>query len=389
MVAKIDVSYPIDQYFSSSYAQARQRFLTAALTGTDAITSYPIDAIGALGEELSIDTAVITPPNAQSLLIITSATHGVEGFCGSACQLAVLDDDELLARAAKENIALLFIHAVNPYGFSWCSRTNENNIDLNRNAQSFQEHLPGNPDYADLHPLLIPPVWPPATENQQAIAGYIEEHGATHYRNAVSRGQYSHPNGIFFGGAESSQSLRIIKQVLDTYAGRFTDIGWIDIHTGLGPGGHGEKIFAGQRDMKEVERARQWWGNDIAIPFAGTSTSADISGHLSSTIYSSCPNARHTLMALEFGTVPFAEMINALRGEAWLRMHPDTPTAFANQIRQHIRNAFYCDNDVWKGMVLGQSRVAILQALCGLADKTPFDNDKKSLSARADVTNIK
>jgi len=363
----MNLSPNIDRYFSSNYAQARQRFLTAAQARTDRLESFPLDLAGAGGEELATDVALITPRNAQHLLIVTSATHGVEGFCGSACQLALLDDDLLLTRAAEAGIALLLIHAINPYGFSWCSRTNEDNIDLNRNAQRFGEPLPGNPGYAELHDFLVPLAWPPTTENQQVIAAYIERHGSIHYRDAVTRGQYTHPDGIFFGGKEPSQSLRTLSEVLRTHASRFADIGWIDVHTGLGPRGHGEKIFAGRRNPEEMARARSWWGQDVAVPFAGTSASADITGHLASTIYTSCPDARHTLMALEFGTVPFDAMINALRGEAWLRTHPEAPSDIAQSIRQSMRDAFYCDHDLWQGMVLGQSRVAILQALCGLA----------------------
>jgi len=366
----MNLSHNIDRYFSSNYAQARARFLAAAQARADRMESFLVDATGVAGEELSTDVAMISPQHAQRLLIITSATHGVEGFCGSACQLALLDDEPLLARAAEAGIALLLIHAINPYGFSWCSRTNEDNIDLNRNAQRFGEPLPINPDYAELHDFLVPPVWPPTTKNQQAIAGYIEQYGSIRYRDAVSRGQYTHPDGIFFGGKAHSQSLRTLNEVLRTHASQFADIGWIDVHTGLGPRGHGEKIFAGRRDPEEVARARRWWGLDVAVPFAGTSASADITGHLASTIYASCPDSRHTLMALEFGTVPFDAMVEALRGEAWLRIHPEASTDVAQSIRQNMRNAFYCDHELWQGMVLGQSRVAILQALCGLADES-------------------
>jgi hypothetical protein len=218
-----------------------------------------------------------------------------------------------------------------------------------------------------LHPLLVPSVWPPTAENEQAIADYIERHGRIRYRDAVSRGQYTHSNGIFFGGTERSQSLRTLYHVLQTHGSGYDDIGWIDVHTGLGPYGNGEKIFAGRRDTEEVARAQRWWGRDIAVPFAGTSTSADITGHLASTIYTACPAARHTLMALEFGTVPFEAMVDALRGEAWLRAHSAAPAKLAGSIRQTVREAFYCDHEVWKGMVLGQSRVAIFQALQGLA----------------------
>lgn len=366
--AAADLHQAVAQCFSTGYGQARERFLVAARARGAALEAFAVDGVGAEGEALSTDVALIAPPAARSVLILTSATHGVEGFCGSACQLALLADDNLLARAARDGVALLLVHAVNPYGFSWTSRTNENNIDLNRNVQRFDGALPTNPDYAELHPLLVPATWPPDEANRRAVADYIAEHGAAGYRDAVSKGQYTHPDGLFFGGAAPSASWRTLEHVLRTQAGRFADIGWIDIHTGLGPCGHGEKIFAGRRDAAEVDRARRWWGADIAVPFAGTSTSADITGHLASTIYTACPDARRTLMALEFGTVPFAQMVDALRGEAWLRRHPDAPSALAEGIRRTMRDAFYSDTPAWQGMVLGQSRVAILQALYGLAN---------------------
>jgi hypothetical protein len=360
----------VDQYFSSSYAQARERFRAAAQARGAHLESFTIDAVGSLNEELATDVALIAPSEARGLLIITSGTHGVEGFCGSACQLAMLDDESLLACAAEAGVALLLIHAINPYGFSWRSRTNEKNIDLNRNAQSFEGPAPGNPDYAGLHPFLVPSVWPPTDENEQAIADYIERHGLIRYRDAVSRGQYTHSDGIFFGGTEHSPSLLTLKHVLQTYASGYDDIGWIDVHTGLGPYGNGEKIFAGRRDVEEIARAQRWWGRDIAVPFAGTSTSADVTGHLASIIYAACPASHRTLIGLEFGTVPFEVMVDALRGEAWLRANSAAPAELAESIRQTVHEAFYCDHAVWKGMVLGQSRVAIFQALQGLAADT-------------------
>ena len=48
---------------------------------------------------------------------MTSATHGAEGFCSSGCQLALLDDAPMLARARDSGVALLLVHAVNPMAF--------------------------------------------------------------------------------------------------------------------------------------------------------------------------------------------------------------------------------------------------------------------------------
>ncbi|KAG1316746.1 hypothetical protein G6F62_013305 [Rhizopus arrhizus] len=124
-------------YFPRSYAESRERFLSDAARLGAHVQSYPIEAVGREGEALATDTALIGAAGAERLLIMTSATHGVEGFCGAGCQAALMDDAPMLKRAAQAGVALLLVHAVNPYGFSWIARTDEGNIDLNRNAQPF------------------------------------------------------------------------------------------------------------------------------------------------------------------------------------------------------------------------------------------------------------
>ncbi len=360
---------PSQVYFSHSYRQARERFAQSAQPLASMYASYALPQTGQEGEVLATDVALIARPGANRLLIITSATHGVEGFCGSAGQLALLNDAPMLARAYQDGVALLLVHAVNPYGFSWLSRGDEDNVDLNRNAQPFDgQPLPGNPGYAALHNLLIPDHWPPSEDNEQAIARYKSRHGSLAYAQAVSKGQYDFPGGLFFGGQKPAASRLTMQKILAEHANGFEQIGWIDVHTGLGPRGHGEKIFAGRRDEAEVARALKWWGSDIAVPYKGSSASVDVTGHLASTIYAACPDSVHTLMALEFGTVSFDEIILALRGRSWLLAHPDADPTLRVKILQATLDAFYCNQPDWQGMVLGQSRVAILQGILGLAE---------------------
>ncbi|MCP1399896.1 M14 family metallopeptidase [Achromobacter insolitus] len=357
----------ITRYFSSSYAQARDRFLSAAAPLAAHVQSYAIEPLGSEGEPLATDVALIGDENAERLLIMTSATHGVEGFCGSGCQLALLDDAPMLERARRAGVALLLVHAVNPYGFSWVARTDEGNVDLNRNAQPFgSQALPANPGYGLVHGLLLPQEWPPTDQNRQDLARHIEQHGLPAVTQAVSQGQYTHADGLFYGGDRPAASLVNLRDILQTHASRYARIGWIDVHTGLGPRGHGEKIYAGRRDEAEVARARRWWGADIAVPYQGSSASVDITGHLAGLIYQACPDSEPTLMALEFGTQPWADVVLALRGRNWLRAHPEAGDALRREILQATLDAFYCGQEDWQGMVLGQSRVAVLQALCGL-----------------------
>ena len=103
------------EHFSQSYAEARAKFLRVAEDEGLAIERHVHpDGRGYEGEELSMDCARLGPAQADRLLILTSGTHGVEGFCGSGAQVALLHDAEFLAQARANGAAILIIHAVNP-----------------------------------------------------------------------------------------------------------------------------------------------------------------------------------------------------------------------------------------------------------------------------------
>ena len=77
-----------------------------------------------------------------------AGTHGVEGHCGSGAQVAWLQQGGP-ARLPPRTGALL-IHAINPHGFAWGRRVNEDNIDLNRNFVDHSQPHPANADYEAL-----------------------------------------------------------------------------------------------------------------------------------------------------------------------------------------------------------------------------------------------
>ena len=354
------------RFFSGTYAEARRKFLDAAALHHASVESFAHPLPGALDEALATDVAYVGATNADKVLLVSSGTHGPEGFSGSGCQIATLEDADLRARLAQAGVGLLLVHAINPHGFSHLHRTNEDNIDLNRNCIDFGAPLPVNAAYADVEPFVLPPTWPPTPADDAAMANYIATHGLPAYRAAISGGQYTVPDGVFYGGQAPSWSNRTVRAILRKYAARARHLAWIDIHTGLGPYGHGEKIYPGRNVAADMARARAWWGADVFAPFEGDSASADVTGPVVSTAYDECPDASVTLMGLEFGTLPDLEVQRRLRADHWLRRHPEAPEAQRMAIRADLRDAFYCDNDEWKGMLLGQTRVVLLQTLLGL-----------------------
>jgi hypothetical protein len=359
------------QVFSPSYAQARDRFLATAQQAGLPVQSRLHPEKGREGEDLAMDVVRDGPDNAGKLLIVSSACHGVEGFCGSGVQVAALQDDAWREHARKQGVAVLHIHALNPYGFSHLRRVTQENVDLNRNFQDFSKPLPVNDGYRELHPLTQPGQWPPSQAHMASIMQYLALHGEAAFQAAVTRGQYEFADGMFFGGSAPTWSNLALREVLREHGRRAGQIAWIDIHTGLGPAGVGERIFAGRDHAATLARARRWWGGNGATPvtsiYDGSSTSARLTGMMFSAAYDECPRAEYTGIAMEYGTVPMLEAMQAMLGEHWLHSHPAAPPPLAAHIKQQMKAAFYIDTDQWKQKVLQQAREALFQAADGLA----------------------
>jgi hypothetical protein len=311
--------------FSQAYAEARPKFLQAARDAGLAVTSHEHPRRGRDGEVLAMDVARLGVPDASSVLVLTSACHGVEGFCGSGVQVSLLGDAGFRAAAQRSGVAVLFIHALNPYGFSWWRRTTHENVDLNRNFHDFSKPLPPSPAYDEIASWIVPEQWPPTPEVHAAALRYIAQHGEKGFQAAISSGQHKYPDGLFYGGREPTWSNRTL------------------------------------------QRARAWWGDGVTSIYDGSSTSALLTGLMWLAAYEECPQAEYTGIALEYGTLPVLDVMNALRADQWLENHPDTGAPMRQAIKRQLRDAFYTDTDVWKEMIVAQAREASLQAISGLA----------------------
>jgi hypothetical protein len=356
--------------FAQTYAEARRKFLAAADAAGLDVHSRLHPMLGREGEVLAMDVARFGPADAPALLIVSSGCHGVEGFCGSGVQGALLADPLFHGAARDAGVAVLYVHALNPYGFSWWRRTTHENVDLNRNFHDFHGPLPHNEGYDRLAHLIVPPTWPPSAAVTEALVAFAAEHGDRALQTAITAGQHDHPEGLFYGGRDPTWSNVTLRHVLQEHGGRCRRLGWIDLHTGLGPCGHGERIFACRDDASALARARAWWGPEVTSIYDGSSTSALLTGLMWLSAYEECPQAEYTGIALEYGTVSVADVIDALRADQWLENHPDVADeALRRRIKQRTRDAFYIDTDDWKQRIVAQGLDAARQAVAGLASR--------------------
>jgi Protein of unknown function (DUF2817) len=357
----------VSAFFAQTYAEARTRFLQhAAAAGLD-VQSHPHPLLGRDHEPLAMDVVRDGPADARAVLLVSSACHGVEGFCGSGVQNAILADAALRAEARRRGVALLLVHALNPWGFSWWRRTTHENVDLNRNWHDFHAPLPKNEGYETIAHWLVPATWPPSAETEAALAAYAARHGARALQSAVSAGQHTHPEGLFYGGQGPTWSQQTLRHVLQDHGRRCARLGWIDLHTGLGPSGHGERIFACRDDASALARARAWWGREVTSIYDGSSTSSKLSGMMFEGLYQECPQAEYTGIALEYGTLPFDQVTLALRADQWLENHPEAGAPQRDAIKRQVRDAFYTDTPAWQARIVEQGLEAARQAVAGLA----------------------
>jgi hypothetical protein len=354
-------------HFAPSYGEARALFLSAAGDAGLDVHSEAHPLLGRDGEALALDIVRDGPADAAAVLLTSSACHGVEGHCGSGVQVALLRDGAFRAAAHAAGVAVVHLHALNPYGFSWSRRVTQENVDLNRNFVDFHAPLPRNPAYDELAGLLVPPTWPPSAAVKASIERFIAERGLPAFQAAVSQGQYDHPEGLFFGGQGPTWSQVALRHALRDQASRCRRLAWIDVHTGLGPPGHGERIFAGRDDDRAaLARAKAWWGDAVTATADGSSNSAPLVGQIFWAAYQECPQAEYTGIALEYGTVPILHTLEVLRADQWLENHPEADAGVRDAIKRQMRDAFYFDTDAWKTRVLEQALDAGHAALRGL-----------------------
>jgi len=224
-------------------------------------------------------------------------------------------------------------------------RVTHENVDINRNFHDYSQPLPVNTAYREVQPLLLPEVWPPDAANAAAVAKFIAERGMPAFQAAVSGGQHEFADGLFFGGRGPTWSNLTLRNVLREHGRTCQRMAWIDLHTGLGPSGVGERIFACADDKAALARARAWWGSGITSIYDGSSTSAYLTGLMWMAAYDECPQAQYTGIAMEYGTQPMEKVMHALRGDHWLHLHPEAPAALRQQIKQDLMDAFYVDTN--------------------------------------------
>lgn len=351
--------------FSADYATARQRLRQAATQLGWQLEAHPIGIAAPAGEDLAVDVACSPGGDSDRLLVISSGVHGVEGFFGSAVQVALL---EQWASQGPPPVRCVFLHALNPFGFAWLRRFDENNIDPNRNFLLPGERYEGSPaGYAGLDALLNPrrppSRWEPFTLNALYA---IARHGMAELQQTVAAGQYGFPAGLFFGGAGPSRMHQLLEQNLGRWVRGGRDVVHLDFHTGLGPMGSCKLLI--DYPLSELQRTHltEWFGADSFEAFDSSNVAYDMRGGLGRWCVSRNLAPNYLFACAEFGTYGPIQVLAGLRAENQAH-HWGTPTAASTvRVKQRLKELFCPSSEAWRSQVLKHSMELADQGVQGL-----------------------
>ncbi len=350
--------------FSPDYTASRSRFRAAALAAGWDWTAHGLGCNGPDGDPLTVDVARIGPERPTHIVVVSSGLHGIEGFFGAAVQVGLLEG-ALATWRPPEGVAVLMLHALNPYGFAHLRRVNENNVDLNRNFLLDGEPYAGAPArYRALDPLLNPTSPPGGLELFLLRAGWaIARHGMPALKDAVAGGQYDFPLGVFYGGDVPQATVALLRDHLPGWLGPAARrVLHVDFHTGLGAPATYKLLVdhpAGSPGHTALARAF----GDAVQPWQNTGVSYAIRGGMGTWCKARFPRIDYDVLAAEFGTVSILRVIQGLRAENRAHHHcrPDDPARQAAKLA--LREVFAPSDASWRRTAVGRGAAIVRTAL--------------------------
>nr|WP_321361781.1 DUF2817 domain-containing protein [uncultured Hyphomonas sp.] len=366
------VDAELSRYFSHSYEEGRRKFLAACLQhGLNVEPHVHPSLKGPFGEDLSMDAAWYGPQDAERVLVFSCGTHGLEAAAGAATILRWLDRDgvgQLLG-----DISVLLIHAINPFGWAWSHRINEDGIDLNRNFADRSQPQPSNPDYVDIHQLLLA-----ATPDEAGLSQFAKgfhtltaNKGMNAALTGITSGQFDFPDGLSFGGAALSWSGRTLFAIAHQYLSRAERILHIDWHTGIGEYGRPHFILDEARGSDTQVLLSGWWPDhtihcDDVVDGVSIFYNGLLLEGLRTEIRKFNP-AEIVNLTIEWGTYDVEKMLQALMMDNWL-MHRagNADPALVDAVRADLVERFYPQATEWRRNVIRASNAIYDQAVAGL-----------------------
>ncbi len=354
-----------ESFFSESYAEARQRFLEATARAGGQIRSYTLSEGATV--PLAMDVGILGA-NAGPTLVVSSGLHGVEGFAGSAVQLALLDR---LSRGqlAGQSMRLVLIHAINPFGFANLRRVDQDNIDLNRNfLLPSQTYAGASEGYQRLNRFLNPASPPTKAELFQLhVLWNILRFGLPKLKESIACGQYEFPQGLFYGGNRAGWSTEVIQDHCDEWLSAASSMIHVDVHTGLGAFGSYKLLVTERQPVDDLGWYKATYGAEcVEMLTKPRGTAYQASGVFGTWMQEHFANRTYRTVGAEFGTYGVVRILAALRAENRAHHYASPGSNVWEQAKQELLECFCPANAQWRNELIASGLRIVEQSISAL-----------------------
>jgi len=360
----------MDKYFPSSYEDSRASFLQSLdliqqKWPSTQLESHPLKNF----PELSIDWLWARANNKKTLVIISTAEHGLEGYVGYAMMKVFVE--EFAPRLNPENTGLLLIHGLNPWGMKYHRKVNENSVDLNRNFvidENFDSAI--NPEFHRVKNLINPQtriqsfglenIWFGGRVIQALFTA-----GTATVTKATLLGQHHTPNGFYYGGTNYEEGTSVAMELYRRGLEDYQSVIQVDMHTGYGPRDQMSIIIPPLDPMTSEEISRKF--NYPLVLKINAEEFYDISGDMGAYYYELrnkyFPDRHLFACGFEFGTFGSSLLarIRSLRAmvfENQLHWHGTKSEKAEHRIRKEFEELYFPSEAKWREKALADGRQA-------------------------------
>ncbi|TVQ86881.1 MAG: DUF2817 domain-containing protein [Bacteroidetes bacterium] len=363
-----DVKEDFLAFYPENYEQARENFrsLSASLSERyNNVTYCPLWIASEVDDDLTIDFCYIpAQSDSLNLLILVSGVHGVEGYVGHAVQQMFAEhylSDELL-----QNTGVLLLHAMNPYGFKYTRRVTENNVDMNRNSPSTPDlYETQNEGYSQVYDLINPQkkVRTRSLENRfffLKAMNEIRKASLPVLRQAVLQGQYTYPEGLYFGGKAPEPQIEVLEPHITQIFKPYNRIMILDLHTGYGERG---KLHLFPNPMEEQEKEMlEYMFEGFSIDWGDTDDFYTVTGDFVGFVGALNPDTEFYPMVFEYGTLNSQTTMGSLKSihimilENQGHQHGYASARDSLRVKADLLEMYFPASENWRNYVIQQTR---------------------------------
>lgn len=364
------------RYFQESYDDCRKSFITEAGQAQGVYRNVSISDIKIQSEvdpNLTIDYCYIPAQKTfERLLILTSGVHGVEGYVGSAVQQMFLN--ELLKEIRLDNLGLLLIHGINPYGFKYKRRVTENNVDLNRNSSTDSRLFETvNSGYSDLNGFLNPK----QKVNTKSLGNIffqlnafqkILQYSMGTLRQAILQGQYQYEKGVYFGGKGLDPAIKAVTPLIQDVAQNYDMVFNIDLHTGYGKRGTMHLFPNPMKDRRRKAKIENIFSG-IRIDWGEEDDFYTVTGDFATYVGQLIPEKYYLTMTFEFGTLDSQVTMGAIKSlHNVILENQGVHFGYKSEedeesVKSRYLEGYYPSSRTWRSKAIMDARMTLLQAV--------------------------